>query len=88
MQGFIQIKINKDSYITFLGSHPFPIIVMILNKNESRKASHILVMYLESLSASGILIPKWHKRRAYKNVSLIPQIGEDFKEFSFVFRIK
>ena len=190
--GFYSDKINKDSYIPFLGSFATPLL-MILNKNESRNASYILVMYIESLSitsalftmaagtinrprplvygtiasaderknknnqrsffaghtaatasatffaakvfqdlnpdskaksivwivaatvpavvgymryksgfhflsdnllgyvvgaASGILIPEWHKSKAYKNMSFIPQIGKDFKGFSFVYNIK
>lgn len=52
--GFYSDKINKDSYIPFLGSFALPII-MILNKNESRNASYILVMYVESLSITSAL---------------------------------
>jgi hypothetical protein len=191
--GFYSDKINKDSYIPFLGSLPLPIIAMILNKNERSNASYIIVMYLESLSitsalftmaagtihrprplvygtiaptdqrinknnqrsffaghtsstasatffaakvfqdlnpdskakafvwaiaaavpavvgymryksgfhflsdnllgyvigaASGILIPEWHKSKAYNNMSFIPQIGKDFKGFSLSYNIK
>lgn len=39
-------------------------------------------------AASGILIPEWHKSKVYKNMSLIPQIGKDFKGFSVVYNIK
>jgi membrane-associated phospholipid phosphatase len=190
--GFYSDKINKDSYIPFLGSFAMPLI-MILNKNESRNASYILVMYIESLSitsalftmaagtihrsrplvygtiaptdqrinknnqrsffaghtaatasatffaakvfqdinpdskakpivwivaaavpavvgymryksgfhflsdnllgyvvgaASGLLIPEWHKSKAHKNLTFVPQIGKDFKGFSFVYSIK
>ncbi|MEO5782296.1 MAG: phosphatase PAP2 family protein [Ginsengibacter sp.] len=53
--GFYSDKINKDSYIPFLGSLPLPIIAMILNKNERNNASYILVMYVESLSITSAL---------------------------------
>lgn len=191
--GFYSDKINKDSYIPFLGSLPLPILAMILNKNERNNASYILVMYVESLSitsalftmaagtihrprplvygtiaptdqrinknnqrsffaghtastasatffaakvfqdlnpdskaktfvwiaaaavpavvgymryqsgfhflsdnllgyivgaASGILIPEWHKSKAYKNISFIPQIGKNIKGFSLVYNIR
>ncbi|HEY8689061.1 MAG TPA: phosphatase PAP2 family protein [Chitinophagaceae bacterium] len=52
--GFYSDKINKDSYIPFLGSFAMPLI-MVLNKNESRNASYILVMYLESASITSAL---------------------------------
>lgn len=191
--GYYSDKINKDSYIPFLGSFAMPLAMILINKNESRNASHILVMYVESLSitsalfamaagtihrsrplvygttaptdqrinknnqrsfyaghtastasatffaakvfqdlnpdskakpyvwavavavpvvvgymryksgfhflsdnllgyvlgaASGILIPEWHKSKAHKNLSFIPQIGKDFKGLSFVYNIK
>ena len=53
--GFYSDKINKDSYIPFLGSLPLPILAMILNKNERNNASYILVMYVESLSITSAL---------------------------------
>ena len=39
-------------------------------------------------TASGILIPQWHKSKAHKNVSFFPQMGKNFKGFSFVYKIK
>jgi hypothetical protein len=38
-------------------------------------------------AASGILIPEWHKTKAYKNVSFVPQIGK-YNGFSFIYKIK
>ena len=53
--GFYSDKINRASYIPFLGSFALPLGMVILNKNESRNASTILVMYAESLSISSAL---------------------------------
>lgn len=190
--GFYSDKINRDSYIPFLGSFAVPLAMIVVDKNESRNASHILVMYLESMSvtaalftmtagnihrsrplvygtiaptdqrinknnqrsffaghtassatatffaakvfqdlnpdskakpfvwiaaaalpavvgymryksgfhflsdnvlgyvlgaASGILIPAWHKSQVLKNLSLIPQSGDDFKGVSFIYHL-
>ena len=52
--GFYDEDIDRASYIPFLGSFAVP-LVMLLNKNEGRNASHILVMYLESLSITSAL---------------------------------
>lgn len=52
--GYYSESINRGSYIPFLGSFAVP-LVMLLNKNEGRNASHILVMYLESLSITSAL---------------------------------
>lgn len=53
--GFYSDKINRDSYIPFLGSFAVPLGMLIFNKSESRNASTILVMYAESLSISSAL---------------------------------
>ncbi|MDB5224167.1 MAG: PA-phosphatase [Chitinophagaceae bacterium] len=192
--GFYSDKINKDSYVPFYAAFAMPVAMLMLNKNERRDASSILIMYVESLSitsalftlaagaidrsrplvygpskapdnerikaknqrsfyaghtaasatgtffaakvfsdlnpgskakpfvwviaaaipavvgymryksgyhflsdnilgyvlgaASGILIPEWHKTKAYKNISFIPQVGKGFKGLSFVYNIK
>jgi membrane-associated phospholipid phosphatase len=39
-------------------------------------------------AASGILIPQWHKRKGYKNLSIVPQVGKDFKGLSMIYNIK
>lgn len=39
-------------------------------------------------AASGILIPEWHKSGRHKNISFSPQIGKDYKGFSFVYNMK
>jgi Membrane-associated phospholipid phosphatase len=39
-------------------------------------------------AASGILIPQWHKTKASKNLSFLPQVGKDYKGFSLVYNIK
>ena len=53
--GFYSDKINKDSYIPFLGSFIMPLAMIALNKNESRNAAKILVMYVESEALTGAL---------------------------------
>jgi hypothetical protein len=53
--GFYNDKINEDSYIPFHASFAMPVVMLLLNKNERRNASSILVMYLESLSITGTL---------------------------------
>lgn len=52
--GYYDEKIDNASYIPFLSSFAMP-LVMLANKNEARNASHILVMYLESLSITSTL---------------------------------
>jgi len=53
--GFFSENVDRDSYIPFLGSFAMPLAMIVLNKNESRNASHILVMYIESLSITSSL---------------------------------
>lgn len=53
--GYYSDKINKDSYIPMLGSYVVPLAMILANKNESRNASYILAMYLESLSITSAL---------------------------------
>lgn len=36
----------------------------------------------------GILVPQLHKSKAFKNISLIPQSGDDYKGLAFVYRFK
>ncbi len=191
--GFYDKEIDKASYIPFLSSFAMPLAMILINKNESRNASQILVLYIESLSvtsslftltdgilsrsrplvygtlaspqermnknnqrsffaghtaatasatfyaakifhdlnpsskakpyvwavaaavpavvgymryksgfhflsdnllgyavgaASGILIPEWHKSKASKNVSFVPQSEKDFRGFSIVYNMK
>ena len=52
--GYYDENIDKASYIPFLASFAMP-LVMLTNKNEARNASHILVMYIESLSITSTL---------------------------------
>lgn len=53
--GYYSDKINRDSYIPFLGSFAVPLVMVLANNNERRNASHILVMYIESLSITSAL---------------------------------
>ena len=52
--GYYDEDVDKASYIPFLASFAMP-LVMLVNKNEARNASHILVMYIESLSITSTL---------------------------------
>jgi hypothetical protein len=52
--GYYDEDIDKASYIPFLASFAMP-LVMLTNKNEARNASHIFVMYIESLSITSTL---------------------------------
>lgn len=52
--GYYDKSIDKASYTPFLASFAMP-LVMLLNKNEGREASQILVMYVESLSITSAL---------------------------------
>ncbi len=45
---------DKDSYIPFYASFAAP-VVMLLNKNESRKAGQILVLFTESMAITGAM---------------------------------
>ena len=53
--GYYDKDIDKGSYIPFLGSFAVPLAMVVVNKNEARNASHILVMYVESLSITSAL---------------------------------
>lgn len=53
--GYYDKNIDRASYIPFLGSFAMPLAMIVLNKNEARNASHILVMYIESLSITSTL---------------------------------
>ncbi len=53
--GFFSESIDRASYIPFLGSFAMPIAMILINKNERRNASHVLVMYIESLSITSAL---------------------------------
>ncbi len=53
--GFYDKNIDKASYIPFLGSFAMPLAMILINKNEARNASNILVMYVESLSITSAL---------------------------------
>ena len=53
--GYYDDKINDDSYLPFHASFAMPVVMLLLNKNERRNASSILVMYLESLSITSAL---------------------------------
>lgn len=53
--GFYDDKINDDSYIPFHASFAMPLVMLLINKNERRNASNILVMYVESLSITSAL---------------------------------
>ncbi len=191
--GFYSESIDEASYIPFLGSFATPLAMLLINGNERRNASHILVLYLESLSitgalftmaagtldrprplvygtkasiderrnknnqrsfyaghtasaasatffaakvfhdlnpdskakpivwvvaaavpavvgymrykagfhflsdnilgyalgaASGILIPEWHKRKGMENISIVPQVGKEYRGLTLVYNIK
>ncbi len=45
---------DKDSYIPFYASFAAP-VVMLLNKNESKKAGQILVLFTESMAITGAM---------------------------------
>lgn len=47
-------KADKDSYIPFYASFAAP-VVMLLNKNESKKAGQILVLFTESMAITGAM---------------------------------
>lgn len=53
--GFYDKNIDRASYIPFLGSFAMPLVMILVNKNESRNASQILVLYIESLSITSSL---------------------------------
>ena len=53
--GYYSDKINNDSYMPFYSSFALPVVMLIINGNERRNASSILVMYLESLSITSAL---------------------------------
>lgn len=53
--GYYDDKINDDSYLPFHASFAMPVVMLLLNKNERRNASSILVMYIESLSITSAL---------------------------------
>jgi membrane-associated PAP2 superfamily phosphatase len=53
--GYYDDKINDDSYLPFHASFAMPVVMLLLNKNERRNASSVLVMYLESLSITSAL---------------------------------
>lgn len=53
--GYYNPDIDKASYIPFLASFAMPLAMIVINKNESRNASQILVMYVESLSITSAL---------------------------------
>ena len=53
--GYYSDKINKDSYIPMLGSYAIPLVMLVINKNERKNASDILVMYVESMSITSAL---------------------------------
>ena len=36
----------------------------------------------------GILVPQLHKSKAFKNISIVPQAGDDYKGLAFVYRFK
>ncbi len=47
-------RADKDSYIPFYASFAAP-VVMLLNKNESKKAGQILVLFTESMAITGAM---------------------------------
>ena len=47
-------KADKNSYIPFYASFAAP-VVMLLNKNESKKAGQILVLFTESMAITGAM---------------------------------
>ena len=47
-------KADKDSYIPFYASFAAP-VVMLLNKNESKKAGQIMVLFTESMAITGAM---------------------------------
>jgi membrane-associated phospholipid phosphatase len=53
--GYYDSKIDKDSYIPFLGSFAMPVVMGIINKNMRNNFGRIGVMYIESLSITGAL---------------------------------
>lgn len=52
--GNFREKADKDSYIPFYASFAAP-IVMLLNKNEGRKAGQVLVLFTESMAITGAM---------------------------------
>jgi hypothetical protein len=47
-------RANKDSYIPFYASFAAPVL-MLLNKNEGKKAGQVLVLFTESMAVTGAL---------------------------------
>lgn len=47
-------KADKDSYVPFYASFVAP-VVMLLNKNESKKAGQIMVLFTESMAITGAM---------------------------------
>jgi hypothetical protein len=79
--GYYDDKINDDSYLPFHASFAMPVVMLLLNKNERRNASSVLVMYIESLSITSALFTltagSIHRSRplVYKNsagISIAP----------------
>jgi hypothetical protein len=52
--GYYSDKANDDSYIPFYGSFALP-VVALLNKNVGRKTGQVMVLYLETMAATGAL---------------------------------
>ena len=53
--GYYSEKADKDSYKPFNASFAYPIVLMLVNKNERQKVGQIAGLYLQTMSITGAL---------------------------------
>ncbi len=53
--GYYSAQANKDSYILFDASYAIPLLMAFINKNESKKAGQIIVLYVETIGITGAM---------------------------------
>lgn len=53
--GYYSEKADKDSYKPFNASFAYPIVLMLVNKNERHKVGQITGLYLQTMSITGAL---------------------------------
>lgn len=53
--GYYSAQANKDSYILFDASYAIPLLMTFINKNESKKAGQIIVLYVETIGITGAM---------------------------------
>jgi membrane-associated phospholipid phosphatase len=53
--GYYSTQANKDSYILFDASYAIPLLMAFINKNESKKAGQVIVLYVETIAITGAM---------------------------------